>query len=94
MPEYARVTSVGNITNVNIAEGDKGSEFDPHGADRDDQCGARECDSCLVWPGSAQGLAPYDVEAHPRALLELDAYLPIHSHPQGTWSAGSTSRAR
>ena len=45
MPDYARVTSVGDIKNVNIPEGDKGSEFDPHGADRNGQSGSRGCSS-------------------------------------------------
>ncbi|KAF7795645.1 hypothetical protein EIP86_006810 [Pleurotus ostreatoroseus] len=32
-PDYVQVTGVGNLTLVNIPEGDEGGELDPHGAD-------------------------------------------------------------
>lgn len=32
-PDYVQVTGVGNLTMVNIPQGDAGGELDPHGAD-------------------------------------------------------------
>ena len=32
-PDYVQVTGVGNLTLVNIPNGDEGGELDPHGAD-------------------------------------------------------------
>ena len=32
-PDYVQVTGVGNLTLVNIPDGDEGGELDPHGAD-------------------------------------------------------------
>ena len=32
-PDYVQVTGVGDLTKINIPQGDQGGELDPHGAD-------------------------------------------------------------
>lgn len=32
-PDYVQITGVGNLTSLNIPDGDTGGELDPHGAD-------------------------------------------------------------
>ena len=32
-PDYVQVTGVGDLTKINIPQGDEGGELDPHGAD-------------------------------------------------------------
>ena len=47
-----QVTGVWDLTNVNIQKGNEGSELDPHGTDRDGECGARARAPCpCLCPG-------------------------------------------
>ena len=39
-PDYVQVTGVGDLTKINIPQGDEGGELDPHGADGNGKCTA------------------------------------------------------
>ena len=37
-PDYVQVTGVGDLTKINVSEGNTGGELDPHGADGNGRC--------------------------------------------------------